>query len=242
MLGDIVFLPLFLQVVTGESATNSGLLTVPMMAGMLTTSIASGRIITRMGVYRWWPIAGTTIAALGAFLLSTMDAQTTRPESAVFMFVLGAGLGCTMQVLILASQNAADHADLGIVTSSINFFRSLGGSFGVAIFGALFSSVFASRLGELLPSSAAERLAVIDPEELAASPAQIRSYPADIQQAVADSIGSGVQSVFLLAVPFFLVGIALAWLLPEIPLKETVHIGVSSDEEESPPLADATAK
>lgn len=128
MFGAIVFLPLFLQVVTGASATNSGLLLLPLMAGLMATSIGSGRVITRTGRYRAWPIAGMGLSALGMGLLSTMDLDTGRLESSLYMLVLGLGIGMVMQVLVLAVQNSAPYSDLGVVTSASSFFRSMGGA------------------------------------------------------------------------------------------------------------------
>src|SRR5690606_19414079 len=126
MFGAIVFLPLFLQVATGASATNSGLLLLPLMAGLMATSITSGRVIARTGRYKRWPIAGMAISAAGMYLLSTMDPDTSRVASSLYMVVVGVGLGMVMQVLVLAVQNGAEFSDLGVVTSSVNFFRSLG--------------------------------------------------------------------------------------------------------------------
>lgn len=157
MFGAIVFLPLFLQVATGASATNSGLLLLPLMAGLLTTSIASGRVIARTGHYKKWPIAGMAIAAVGMFLLSTMDPHTSRLSSGLYMVVVGVGLGMVMQVLVLAVQNGAEFRDLGVVTSSVNFFRSLGGSFGVSGLGVVFATVLDDKLAELIPAGALAR-------------------------------------------------------------------------------------
>ncbi len=146
MFGCISFLPLFLQVAGGASATDSGLLLVPLMIGMLGASVFSGQVITRTGRYRVLPIVGTGIAATGLLLLSTMDAGTPRLESGIYMTTLGIGLGLSMQVLILATQNSVKVSDLGVATSSVNFFRSVGGSVGVALFGALFNARLSSGL------------------------------------------------------------------------------------------------
>lgn len=146
LFGAVTFLPLFLQVVGGASATASGLQMVPMMVGVLLTSIASGQVIARTGRYKPFPIAGTAIAAGGFTLLATMDPQTTTLQRSAYMLVLGLGLGMTMQVLVLAVQNAVDYRDLGVATSGATFFRSIGGSFGVAVFGTIFSNRLASEL------------------------------------------------------------------------------------------------
>src|SRR5690606_17743908 len=134
------YLPVFLQISTGATATTSGLLMLPLMAGITSASIASGRIITRTGRYKVWPVAGTAVAAVGMLLLSRLQPDTSRLASSLYMAVLGVGIGMVMQTLILAAQNAVDVRDMGVVSSTTTFFRSMGGSFGVAIFGAIFSS------------------------------------------------------------------------------------------------------
>jgi EmrB/QacA subfamily drug resistance transporter len=140
MFGAVTFLPLFLQVVNGASPTGSGLQMLPMMLGLLVTSIGAGQIVTRWGHYKPFPIIGTAVMALGLYLLSTMDAQTSRLTQIVFMAVVGLGLGMVMQILVLAVQNAVDYTQLGVATSSATLFRSIGGSLGVSILGAVFTS------------------------------------------------------------------------------------------------------
>jgi len=226
MFGAIVFLPLFLQVATGASATNSGLLLLPLMAGLLTTSIASGRVIARTGHYKKWPIAGMAIAAVGMFLLSTMDPHTSRLSSGLYMVVVGVGLGMVMQVLVLAVQNGAEFRDLGVVTSSVNFFRSLGGSFGVSGLGVVFATVLDDKLAELIPAGALAA-AGLQPESLTVSPAQIRVLPPEILDPVRTAMADSITAVFLLVVPFLVLGAVLAMLMPELPLKDTAHIGAT---------------
>ncbi len=228
MFGAIVFLPLFLQVVTGASATNSGLLLLPLMAGVMSASVVSGRLIARTGRYRAWPIAGMSISSVGMVLLSTMDASTSRLTSSVFMVVVGAGLGMVMQVLVLAVQNAARPRDLGVVTSSVNFFRSLGGSFGVSVFGAIFATLLDRRLDALLPGGALGD-AGLGPEALTASPERLRALPPEILDAVTRAMTESVTAVFLWTVPLLILGVVIAILLPERPLKDTVHVGAAPD-------------
>ena len=138
MFGAITFLPLYQQTVQGASATNSGLLLLPMMAGMLVTSVGVGRAITKSGRYRIFPIVGGVLMVAGMFLLSRLDADTSRFESSLFMVVLGAGMGFLMQTTMLIAQNSVEQKDLGVASSAATFFRSIGGSFGVALFGAIF--------------------------------------------------------------------------------------------------------
>lgn len=224
MFGAIVFLPLFLQVATGATATNSGLLLLPLMAGLMTTSILSGRVIAKTGHYRRWPIAGMGIAAVGMYLLSTMEPDTTRVASSMYMLVVGVGLGMVMQVLVLAVQNAADFKDLGVATSSVNFFRSLGGSFGVSIFGVLFATLLDDKLAALLPPGALSS-AGLSPEALTGTPEQIQALPPDILLPVTQAMADSITAIFLCTVPLLAIGVAIAIVVPELPLKDTAHIG-----------------
>ena len=140
LFGALTYLPLFQQVVRGDSPTESGLQLIPVMAGVLIGSIGSGQVITATGRYKVFPIAGTAIAAIGMFLLSRLDAGTSVLYAGVAMFVMGLGLGLVMQVLVLAVQNAVDYAELGVATSGATLFRSMGGSLGTAVLGAIFTN------------------------------------------------------------------------------------------------------
>ncbi|MEA3075888.1 MAG: hypothetical protein QOF60_796 [Actinomycetota bacterium] len=145
MFGAISFLPLFLQVVNGASATNSGLLILPLMLGLLSASMASGQIITRTGRYKVFPVTGCATATVALYLLSTMGPGTSQTTVTLYMVVLGVGIGLTMQTLVLAVQNSVRITELGVATSSISFFRSMGGAIGVALFGAIFNNRLAHR-------------------------------------------------------------------------------------------------
>ncbi len=224
MFGGVVFLPLFLQTVQGQTATNSGLLLLPLMGGIVTTSVLSGRLIARTGRYRAFPIGGMGVATLGMFLLSRLDATSTRLESAVGMLVLGTGIGMVMQVLVLAVQNAVRHRDLGAATSAVNFFRSIGGTLGVALYGAVFTARFRGALASILPGEWGAR----PPGGLADSPAAILALPAGIREAVVRALADSVHTVFLSAIPLVVVGLLLVLLLPEVPLRETAHVGPGS--------------
>ena len=153
LFGAITYLPLFLQVVKDASPTGSGLQLLPLIAGLLVTSIGSGQLITRTGHYRPFPIVGTAVMAGGLYLLSLMGVGTSSETVALYMFVLGLGLGLVMQVLVLAVQNAVDYSDLGVATSGATLFRSIGGSIGTALLGAIFSN----RLDEPTEGLAAAR-------------------------------------------------------------------------------------
>src|SRR5207253_512711 len=149
MFGAIVFLPVFLQLVYGASPTSSGLRLLPLMAGLLTAAILSGRAISRIGRYKIFPIAGTATLVVGMFLLSRLAVGTAPWLASVYMLVVGVGIGLVMQVLVLVVQNDAPPQEIGVATSTATFFRSVGGSFGVAIFGAIFASRLAAQIKQL---------------------------------------------------------------------------------------------
>jgi EmrB/QacA subfamily drug resistance transporter len=225
MYGGIVYLPLFLQTVTGTSATSSGLLLLPLMAGLMATSIGSGRLITRTGHYKVFPIVGMAIAAVGMLLLSTMDRDTSRVASSIYMIVLGTGIGMVMQVLILAVQNAVEPRDLGVATSASTFFRQMGGSFGVAIFGAIMTSTITRELPGLLPPDTPQTGDPAALRGLLNSPEAIRALPPAISDAVIEALSRGIHNVFLWAVPLLVAGFVIAWFIRELPLRETVNVG-----------------
>ncbi len=210
MFGAITFLPLFLQVVRGEAATSSGLQLLPMMGGLLLTSIGSGLLISRWGRYKIFPVAGTAIMTVGLFLFSTMDQDTPDLLVWLFMFVLGVGIGGVMQVLVIAVQNAVDYKNLGTATSGATFFRSIGGSFGSAVFGAIFAGVLAAHT---LPAGLSG--ANINPAQLALL------RPADRADFIAQ-YANALQTVFLIAAPVGVLAFILTLLLPELRLRSTV--------------------
>ncbi|HEY2997303.1 MAG TPA: MDR family MFS transporter [Acidimicrobiales bacterium] len=205
LFGAITYLPTFLQVANGASASNSGLLLVPIMGGLLVASIAAGQIITRTGRYRRFPIVGMAVTALAMFLLSTLDTTSSRWESGAYMALLGAGVGMVMQILVLATQNEAPVEDLGVATSTVTFFRAVGGSVGVALFGAL----FAHRLTDLLGGTPAAGL----------TPAEIAHLPTAQQAQLAGAFSDAITMVFLYAVPLLVAGFVVSWLLRERPLR-----------------------
>ena len=174
LFGSVTYLPLYLQIVKGNSATESGLLLTPMMAGVLITSITSGNLISRTGRYKPFPIMGTAVAALAIFLLSRLAVSTPIWLAAIYMLVLGLGLGMVMQVLVLAAQNAVPYEMLGVATSGSTLFRQIGGSIGVSIFGAIFANRLATELADRLPHG------VHVPA--AANPAIVQRLPEAIRQ------------------------------------------------------------
>jgi len=216
MFGAITYLPAFFQVVRGISPTVSGLYLLPMMAGLLLVSITSGQIIARTGKYRFFPIAGTAVMALGLFLLSLMSPSSPTVTDALSMLVLGMGLGGVMQVLVIIVQNGVPHSELGVATSGATFFRSIGGSFGTAIFGAIFSNVLVGNLashlhGLSLPAgfSAAD-----------ATPAALSHLPAAVHAGFVAGYAESIQTVFLIAVPIAALAFFASWLIPQVELRQ----------------------
>ncbi|HET7481776.1 MAG TPA: MDR family MFS transporter [Actinomycetota bacterium] len=222
MFGGIIYLPLWLQTVGGASAQNSGLLILPLMLGLMTSSITSGRLITRTGRYKVFPVTGTAIIAVGLFLLSTMHEGTSRWQSSAYMVVLGLGIGMIIQVMVLAVQNSVPHRDLGTATATETFTRSMGGSFGVAVFGAILTNRLTYNLGHLLPQGARN----LDIGQITGSPAAIRALPPAVSSAVIEALARSIHVVFLAAVPLALLAFVVTWLLPEKPLRKTAHIGI----------------
>ena len=175
LFGSITYLPLFLQVVNGASPTASGLQLLPVMGGLLIASIGSGQLITRSGRYKVFPIVGTAVMVVGLYLLSLMDADTSVATASVYMFVLGLGLGLVMQVLVLAVQNAVPYSELGVATSGATLFRSIGGSFGASVLGAIFASPVDSQPGAGVPGAGEPRWRALRPVRArAASPGRAR--------------------------------------------------------------------
>jgi EmrB/QacA subfamily drug resistance transporter len=211
MLGALTFLPTFMQFVDGVSATTSGLRTLPMVAGLLITSMGSGIIVGRTGRYKIFPVLGTAIMSVGFVLLSRMDASTSLLMQSLYLFVLGTGIGMCMQVLILIVQNTSDFADLGVATSGVTFFRTIGSSFGAAVFGSLFTNFLASRIGPALAASGA-------PPAAARSPQVLHHLPHPMAAPIVHAYAASLDLVFLCAAPVGVVGFVLALTLKEVPL------------------------
>ncbi|MPZ74528.1 MAG: DHA2 family efflux MFS transporter permease subunit [Nitriliruptorales bacterium] len=222
MFGVISFLPLFLQIVTGSSATGSGLQLLPLMGGLLVTSIASGQVIARTGHYRVFPILGTGIAMIGMFLLSTMSPDTSAATVSVYMAVIGGGLGLVMQVIVLAVQSSVAARDMGAATANVNFFRSVGGSIGVAVFGAVFNAQLSGELAARLPADVAAQVT----QAGANISAVLGRLPAALRLDYVTGVAEALTTVFLLAVPVVAIGFAIAWMLPNLQLRST---GVSEE-------------
>ena len=218
LFGATTYLPLFLQVVNGASPTVSGLRLLPMVLGLLLTSILSGQLISRLGRYKIFPIIGTALMTVGLFLLSRMNEQTSLLTESLSMLVLGLGLGLVFQVLVIAVQNAVDYRNLGAATSDATFFRSIGGSFGTAVFGAIFSNQLAGHL-----SSLASTLPPGVKLSAAEGVASLRLLPPAVQAEVIHAYAFSLSTVFLVAVPIAALAFVLSWLLPEARLRTTTQ-------------------
>ena len=234
LFGSVTYLPLFLQVVNGASPTGSGLQILPLMGGLLITSIGSGQLISRTGRYKAFPIAGTFVMILGLYLLSRMDATTTRLVSSGYMFVFGFGLGMVMQVLVLAVQNAVDYKDLGVATSGATLFRAIGGSIGTALLGSIFSAGLKHNLAvsfasnpatAALPHSEIDRLA-----GAIGNPASLKRLPKPIHDVYISSFTTALHRVFIVAAIVAAAAFLLSWLLEQRPLRDTVSAGAGVGE------------
>lgn len=217
LFGSVTYLPLYLQVVKGDTPTASGLRMVPMMAGMLVSSIFAGQLISRTGRYKIFPIFGTAITTAGLFLLSRMTVDTSLTTASLLMTTLGLGMGLVMQVLILAAQNSVDYHDLGVATSGATLFRLIGGSVGTAALGAIFAARMTSYLDLHLPAGAPRAGTGAN-----LSPRVIAEMPDNIRSAYATAVTTGLSSIFLVATVIGFIGFVLIWLLPETPLRDTV--------------------
>ena len=217
MFGAVLYLPLFQQSVQGASATNSGLLLLPMLGAMLVTSMVAGRVTTNTGRYKIFPVVGGALMTVGLFLLSLMDTGTSRFTSGLYMAVVGLGMGCLMQITMLVAQNSVEMKDMGVASSSTTLFRTLGSSFGVAIMGALFNhrvqDVMAEKAGAL-GSKVTEQSAQLDAASLAKLPDAAR-------EAYQHAVSSGTHGAFLLGAAVAVFALVAAVFVKEVPLKGT---------------------
>ncbi len=220
MFGSMIFIPVYLQVVDGMSPTKSGLAMVPMVVGIFTTSIYAGQMMTRTGRYKIYPILGASIVVAALFLLSTLDAQTPYWFAGLAMFVMGMGLGFTMQVLITVVQNSVDRGDMGVATSSVAFFRQMGGSFGTALFGAILSSRLAVHLDDAMQGVPRSQAPAGNVDDLANDVQAIHALPEPIHGLVTGAFSHALSDMFLTAVPLVLVALAVAFYIKEVPLAE----------------------
>ncbi|MGW4047931.1 MFS transporter [Streptomyces sp. NPDC004721] len=214
LFGAASYLPTFLQMVDGASATESGLLMLPMMGGIVGASIVSGQLISHTGRYRIYPVLGSALSALGMWLLSRLEVDTSRLQYSVWMAVLGAGIGLVMPVLVLAVQNSVRPADLGTATSANNYFRQIGGSVGAAVFGTLFAGRLTDALRDRVPPRAGAALP--DPESI--TPQAVRALPPALRDAYVGAYADAMPRIFLYLVPVLVLGLLIAFFLKEKPL------------------------
>ena len=226
MFGSIIFIPLFLQLVYEASPTSSGLRMLPLMAGLLVASIGSGRAISRMGRYRIFPIVGSGTLVVGMFLLSRLTVSTPPWLSSVYMLVVGIGIGLVLQVLVLIVQNDARPQEIGVATSTATFFRSVGGSFGVALFGTIFAARLTSQLATF-PHSVTARLGA----GVHLSPAQAKLLPPKIHADFLVAFAHALHGAFLYGMVIAVIPFILSWFLKEVPLRTTIQRPVEAEEE-----------
>ncbi len=215
MFGAASYIPTFLQMVDGENATNSGLLMLPMVGGILVASIGSGRIISSTGHYKIFPILGTATTTLGLVLLSRMDIHSSRIENGIYMAVFGLGIGLVMQVLILAVQNSVPREDMGTATSANNYFRQIGGSLGAAVAGALFTNRLTDQLADAMPKGANIKL----PSANAITPDMLHKMPHAMQQIFVTAFAKALPPIFLYLSPLLVIGFVLAFFLKQRALR-----------------------
>jgi MFS family permease len=198
------------------------------MAGLLVTFIVSGRLVSRTGRYKIFPILGTAVTGLGLALLATMHPNTSYAVIALFMFVVGLGLGLVMQVLVVAVQNAVPHARLGTATSTATFFRTIGGAFGVAVLGAVFNNRLFNNpaFAALRANAPASVKHLLQGGSISANPAVINKLPPEAKAVIVDAFNHALQSVYIVAVPFAIGAFFLCFFLKEVPLR--THAFVSA--------------
>ncbi|MFF1374609.1 MDR family MFS transporter [Streptomyces sp. NPDC058308] len=225
MLGAMTFLPTYLQYVDGDSATISGVRTLPMVIGLLIASIFSGNVVSKTGTYRIFPIVGALVMALGLYLLSLMGSDTSTWLESLYMFVLGTGIGLCMQVLTIAVQNTVPYSDLGTATSGVTFFRTLGSSFGTAVFGTIYANTLAPNLkdGVAAAARAGGDPAVVG--KAAQSPGGLHELPGAAAAPLIKAYADTLHTVFLWTVPVALIGFLVALFLKQVELRDSARMG-----------------
>lgn len=231
MFGAVTFLPLFQQTVQGASATNSGLLLLPMMVPMLIVSPLVGQLISKTGRYKMYPIIGGAFVTAGIALLTQLDVDTSKVTTGIYMAVLGTGMALLMQTSMLIIQNSVEPKDMGVASSTSTFFRSIGGSFGVSLAGAIFSSRLASSLdGVAGTGELAGGATNIDPETLA-------DIPTAAQEPILSAIANAISGVFIWALPLAVAAFLLGWFIKEIPLRGGTPPPADTERETTPVAA-----
>jgi MFS family permease len=241
MFGAIIFIPVYLQVVDGMSPTRSGLAMLPMVVGIFSTSITAGQIMTKTGRYKVFPILGAATVIVALVLLSRLDATSPYWFAAVSMYVMGAGLGFTMQVLVTVVQNSVERRDIGVATSSVTFFRQMGGSFGTALFGAILSSRLAIHIADALkdaPAGAATNAGKAG--DVANNVQAIKALPEPLHSLITGAFSQSLHDTFLSAVPLVAIALAVAFFLKEKPLatrQDGPHVPAPATDVEEPAVS-----
>ncbi len=218
MFASFLYLPFFFQIVDGASATRSGFMMIPLSIGVMAGSFVAGRILSSWGRYKVFPVTGMASVTAAAVMLATLDRHTARPLLFLAMGLMGIGIGFCYSVLVIAAQNACEYRDLGVVTSSTNFFRSLGGVFGVAAFGAILNNRIDHYFVRLVPGAAD-----LDPDTLFQSPAAIHAQEAAVREGLIETFSRSIHVVFLAAVPIAILAFIWVFRLREVPLRESAH-------------------
>jgi EmrB/QacA subfamily drug resistance transporter len=227
LFGSVTYLPVFLQIVKGRSPTSSGLQLTPMMGGLLVTSIVSGRLISKFGRYKPFPVVGTAVMTVGMVLLAQLDIRSSGTYASLSMLVLGLGLGLVMQVLVLAVQNAVDYRNMGVATAGSLLFRQVGGSIGIAIFGSIFANRLHGNLASHLPVGTRIPKTV--------SPEVVRHLPPAVHEGYVQAVAVSLHPVFIVAAVVSVASFFLTWLLREVPLRDSTR--PSGGGEVPPPAA-----
>jgi EmrB/QacA subfamily drug resistance transporter len=235
MFGAISYLPLYQQTVQGASATNSGLLLLPMMAGLLITSLVAGQLITRTGRYKAYPVIGGVLMTAGMVLLAMMGVHTTKLQTSLAMLVLGLGMGFLMQTTMLIAQNSVQQRDIGVASSASTFFRSIGGSFGVSLFGAIFNHTLTSSLTASVGPAAAAKLTASGASSLSSAAGVKLPFP------VLSGIADGISNVFFWATFLAVVVPVLAILIKHVALRSSAEPAAASSGAEPSEAAPASA-
>jgi len=232
MFGALTFMPLFLQYVKGVSPTESGLRLLPLMGGLLVASIGTGQLVSRWGRYKVFPVVGTAVMTVGVYLLSKVGVITSGWALSAYMIVFGVGIGLVMQVLVVAVQNAVPYEDLGVATSGATFFRQIGGSFGTAIFGALYANLLVTNLHRYLKAPLPANFSAEG-----VNPSVLKHLPPAVHAGFIQAVAHTIDTIFLVSVPICFLAFCLSWLLPEIELRRTIRGSAASGE--AVPVADA---
>ncbi len=217
MFGTIAYLPTYLQMVTGVGATESGLMLLPMVLGLMTAAIATGQLAARTGRYRWMPIAGMVVLGIALWLLSTLTVGTALAVTLSYFFVLGAGIGLGMQILVLVVQNSFPDSQVGTATAASNFFREIGASIGGAVVGALFSSRLTDLLAERMPATGA---GAGDVNSL--TPSAVADLPDALRDVIVGAYNDALTPVFLVLIPMVIAGLVVVAFIREVPLRATI--------------------